>query len=315
MPFAKHETFYIRDGWLYKGLKAVSLNETIFLNEDASQQLGLGKNMVRALRFWMQATGLAYEKSSRRGKTQHLTTLGQIILQYDPYQELDGTLWLLHHHLVCSRNHATAWYWFFNHYAPLNFSKQDFVERLSQWVNAQESSKEEITATGSLVKDFDCLIHTYVPNQRDRSPEDLMESPLASLGLLTAYAEADEDAKKMKLYRLQSPRASNIPPLVFLYVLLQRQEHERTNARQVPLSSALRDAMNVGRTFNIGIQGVEELIGRLQDDHPELAITLTRTGGLDQIDLPDMRASEVLTAFYERHNVAEDVQTWSFPIN
>jgi hypothetical protein len=315
MPFAKHETFYLRDGWLYKGLKAVQEDELIFLSEDAPQRLGLGKNMVRALRFWMQATGVAYERLSKRGKSQFLTPFGEAVLRYDPYQELEGTLWLLHHQLVCSKNHATTWYWFFNHYAPLNFGRQEFVERLGQWVNTQTVEDEALPAEGSLIRDFDCLVHTYVPSQRDRSPEDLMESPLASLGLITSTEHQDEEAKRVRHYRLLSSPAATVAPLVFLYVLMKRQEVERESARQVALTVALREPMNVGRTFNIGIQVFEEIIGHLQDNHPDLSVTLTRTGGLDQINLPSALADEVLSAFYERNNIAEDVRTWSFPIN
>ncbi len=315
MHFAKHETFYVRDGWLYKGLKAIREDEMMFLSDDAPQRLGLGKNMVRALRFWMQATGLAYEKLLKRGKAQFLTPLGEAILNYDPYQELEGTLWLLHHQLICSKDHATAWYWFFNHYIPLNFTRQDFVERLGQWVNTQSDENESLPAEGSLIRDFDCLIHTYVPSQRDRSPEDLMESPLASLGLIASVEQQDEESKRVRHYRLLSSQATTVPPLVFLYILLKRQEDEREGAKQVALTVALREPMNVGRTFNIGIQTFEEIVGYLQDHHPDLAVTLTRTGGLDLINLPDIKSDDALKAFYERHTIAEDVRVWSFPLN
>src|SRR5436190_104551 len=104
MPFAKHESFYIREGWLFKGLRAVMGDPAIFVANDASERLGLGKNMVRALRFWMQATGLT--KENNRTRTQSLTSLGELILRHDQYLELDGTLWLIHHQLTSSQNFA-----------------------------------------------------------------------------------------------------------------------------------------------------------------------------------------------------------------
>ena len=72
MPFARHETFHIREGWLFKGMDAVRHDSTIFLSSDASERLGLGKNMVRALRFWMTATGLAEEYRAGRRTRQRL---------------------------------------------------------------------------------------------------------------------------------------------------------------------------------------------------------------------------------------------------
>src|SRR5712691_5041349 len=99
MYFAKHESFYIRDGWLYKGLRATIDDPMIFVSSDAPERLGLGKNMVRALRYWMQATGLTEEFWENRARAQHLTSLGQVILDNDPYLELEGSLWLIHHQL------------------------------------------------------------------------------------------------------------------------------------------------------------------------------------------------------------------------
>ena len=116
MYFAKHETFHIRDGWLTKGLLTIQEQPRIFLDDEAPEELGLGKNMVRALRFWMQATGLAEEIFEDGQKIQKATKLGELIRDYDPYLETDGSLWLIHYNLVCSKEFATSWYWFFNHY-------------------------------------------------------------------------------------------------------------------------------------------------------------------------------------------------------
>ncbi len=84
MYFAKHETFYIREGWLYKGMAAIKAAETenelptIFLDQDGPERLGMGRNMVRSLRFWMQATGLADEDRADQGRTIHrLTEFGE----------------------------------------------------------------------------------------------------------------------------------------------------------------------------------------------------------------------------------------------
>lgn len=309
MYFAKHETFYIRDGWLYKGLKAVREDRKIFLDDGAPERLGLGKNMVRALRFWMQATGLTTEEFSGSRKAQTLTPIGELVLEHDPYLELEGTLWLLHHHLVCSLNLATTWYWFFNHYVPLIFSYQDFLERLQQWINIQPPDQVKNVAESSLRKDFDCLLHMYLPGQKGKSPEDVMESPFTSLGLLSAFPGHDgETQRTIHTYRFEAGLPQNIPPLIFLYVLLIRQEKERFGANQVGLNTALREPMNVGRTFNIGMLTFEELLMRLENIHPEWKVRLTRTGGLDQLTLPQIHAHKVSRIFYEEQTTTKEVR-------
>jgi len=302
MPFAKHESFYIREGWLFKGLKAVQEFPSIFVSPDAPERLGVGKNMVRALRFWMQATNLT-EEASGRVREQHLTSFGKVVFEYDPYLELEGTLWLIHHQLVCSQDLATAWYWFFNHYVPTNFSRQEFIDRLAQWINSQTKAENmEGIAEGSLRKDFDCLMHTYLPEtpEQGKSPEDQIESPLTALGIISDFRAIDEDQDKVvRRYRLQSGTSANVPPLIFLYVLLSRQEKERLGASQVSLSVALREPMNVGRTFNIGMRVFEELAAQLEDLDATLRIRLSRTAGLDQITLPERKAAEILEMYYE----------------
>jgi len=315
MYFAKHETFHIRDGWLYKGMKAVREDENIFLAEDAPERLGLGKNMVRALRFWMQAVGLVSEEYSGGKKAQFLTPLGELVWENDPYLELDGTLWLLHYQLIHSSELATTWYWFFNHYVPVVFVYQEFSERLRQWINIHSLGQTKSIAESSLRKDFDCLLRTYLPGQRDKSPEDVMESPFTSLGLLSAFAEHDEQTRRpIRAYRFEAGSPQSIPSLVFLYVLLRRQEEERPGAAQVGLNVALREPLNVGRAFNIGMLSLEDLLLHLENTHPDWAVSLTRTGGLDQLTLPDVRSHDVLRVFYEEQTATEEVGPWLQPL-
>ncbi len=137
--FAKHETFYIREGWLRKGLMAIQQNGHIFLEDDAAMdELGIGKNMISSLRFWMQAVYLSKEGYFGNGYKEHeMTELARQILECDPYLEDVGTYWLLHYYLVTNTKEleddnnvkelnnskqrnptesATTWYWFFNEF-------------------------------------------------------------------------------------------------------------------------------------------------------------------------------------------------------
>ena len=317
LTFAKHETFYIRDGWLNKGIQAIVDNQNIFLDDEAPEVLGLGKNMVRSLRFWMQASGIAYEERVESRTAQLLTPFGELIKAYDPYQELDGTLWFLHHNLISNDDLTSTWYWFFNHYVPTRFAHHEFIARLQAWINTQTDEEDKKVAESSLRKDFDCLIKTYLPNQRDASPEDVLESPLTTLGLLSVYTDLDEETgKKIKTYRLEPRSPDNIHPLVMLYVLLKAQHNgERKEARQVGLQVALREPCNVGRTFNIKPTEFEDLLSQLNDTYPECRVQLTRTGGLDQITLPGITADDVMKMYYqEQLDAAEEVQTWSRPL-
>ena len=292
MPFAKHETFHIREGWLFKGMDAVRNDSTIFLSSDASERLGLGKNMVRALRFWMRATGLTEEYRKDRRTRQRLTVpFGQLVWEHDRYLEEEGTLWLIHYHLVRGQDSATAWYWFFNHFSQPVFDQHSFVSALQSWVIGVEG---KLVSENTLKRDFDCLVHTYLPSRRDRSPEDLIECPLAQLGLLT---ESDrEHARRYRLLRLNPIR---VHPLVVLYVMLSWQRHHQPDARQVGLAPVLREPANAGRVFNLSTAGLSTSLTHLGNESPDLAVRLTRTAGLDQLTLPRATPDEVLTRYYE----------------
>ncbi len=73
-------------------------------------RLGVGKNMVRAIRFWIQAMGLAQPEKS--GKL-HPTALGDAILSnsgFDPFLEDLRTLWLLHW-VTCTQTEEPLFAW------------------------------------------------------------------------------------------------------------------------------------------------------------------------------------------------------------
>src|SRR5437867_5418764 len=73
-----HETFPFRYTWLPKAVRCLTRNSDLFADEDqAMVELGVGKNMVRSIRFWSQAAGVV-GSALRKGIT--LTPFGSVIL-------------------------------------------------------------------------------------------------------------------------------------------------------------------------------------------------------------------------------------------
>ena len=67
MKFRAHETFFIRKGWLSKGIKYVEQTEgRVFIDKENNPMdvLGIGSNMVKSLRYWLQAVGITYENAA-----------------------------------------------------------------------------------------------------------------------------------------------------------------------------------------------------------------------------------------------------------
>ena len=51
VSFGRHETFALRFGWITKGFKALGQDSEIFESDNATVMLGVGKNMVHAIRY------------------------------------------------------------------------------------------------------------------------------------------------------------------------------------------------------------------------------------------------------------------------
>lgn len=306
MRFGEHQTFHIREGWLFKGMAAIVEAEaegqlpTIFLDDDAPERMGIGRNMIRALRFWMQATGLAIEKKEQNRSVQYLTAFGKLVWIYDRYLENETTLWLIHYHLACSQDTATTWYWFFNEFAPVTFDEQSFLEALSRWVITSKSDKK--VAQSSLKKDANCLLKTYLKDNQSHTPENLIESPLAQLNLLN---EVEDGLHKR--YRLERLDPTHLDPLVFLYVIANRQAQARPGIHQVRLSQILREPMNAGRVFNLTTAALGELLSELNKQHADWNVQFIRTAGLDQLNLPEVEGLEILNRLYTERVGAPEV--------
>lgn len=54
--FSGHESFYCKSLWLKKGYDFLTEGRS-FLDEDAVVRLGVGKNMVTSIRYWLKAFG------------------------------------------------------------------------------------------------------------------------------------------------------------------------------------------------------------------------------------------------------------------
>ena len=112
-----HESFPCRYTWLPKAVRGLRENPDLFSEEaDAMVALGVGKNMVRSIRFWSLASGMTRVAPKSRGLS--LTKLGSLLLGergLDPFLEDIRTLWLIHWNLATNmENPLLAWDYLLN---------------------------------------------------------------------------------------------------------------------------------------------------------------------------------------------------------
>jgi hypothetical protein len=70
-------------GWLKKGFDQATQDPAIFLQDDATVRLGVGKNMVRSIRYWCSAFKLLEEDCPTEFGQQLLGLTG-----WDPYLKI-----------------------------------------------------------------------------------------------------------------------------------------------------------------------------------------------------------------------------------
>ena len=273
MKFRAHDTFFIRKGWLHKGMKYVLKDPTVFMGDNGNPMdiLGMGANMVKSLRYWLQAVGLTVEPSHGK-KYQELTELGDIIHNKDKYIEEIGTLWVLHYKISTNIEEATSWYYFFNEFNRNEFTRDDFVKQLNAYILLNGSK----VAERSLEDDFNCIINTYVPRIKSNPgkihPESNVDCPFGELSLI------DISNRKERIYRKSTPKLDTINPIIVLAVIIDQAKAET----EIKISSILNDRFNAGKVFNLDIITLTNLLNRI-----ELMgyIKVVRTAGLDYVNI------------------------------
>ena len=274
MKFRAHDTFFIRKGWLSKGMRNVLANNDVFISRENNPMdvLGIGANMVKALRYWLVTVGLTTEPTSGR-RVQTPTPLGRIIYENDPYFEELGTLWLLHYQLVKDPVEATSWYYFFNEFNANEFTRDDFINQINKYLrNSNEGEKPDRT----LEDDYNCIISTYVPRTKSNpekiQPESNIDCPLGDLGLI------DISNKKAKIYKKSLPKKDTLHPLILLAIVIDQAKDEKS----IRISSIQNEFGNAGKVFNLDIISLISLLYKIE----KLGyIKVVRTAGLDIVQI------------------------------
>ena len=164
--FSGHESFYCKSLWLKKGYDAVKggLN---FNTPEAVAVLGVGKNMVSSIRFWMKSFALVDED----GITKFADYIFDDNLGKDPFIEDIGTNWLLHYHLV-KTGFASIY-----HLVFLDFQreKREFDgEQLLSFIKRKCNVPEQKNAynENTVRKDIKVFLQNYVSPSDTKTVED-----------------------------------------------------------------------------------------------------------------------------------------------
>ena len=213
--FSGHESFYCKSLWLKKGYDFVKANNN-FNAEDAVVHLGVGKNMVTAIRYWLRAFGLLEEGNPKE--------IADFIFDNengkDPYIEDLGTLWLLHYYLVKTGQASIYKLFFIDFHREKNneFTREQLQHFLKR-KNA-ETAYTNLYNENTVKRDIGVLLQNYVMPKQDRANEDF-SALLLNLNLIR-----QSDSENKTLY-FNIKGKSELISEIFLYAVIDDKKEEQ----------------------------------------------------------------------------------------
>lgn len=267
----KHSSFYLRDGWATKILTSVNNNEYIFspINElTALDTFGVGKIMIKSLRYWSVASGLTIEKKTSKGIAHTKTDLFNILLEKDKYFFYKSSLILLHRNIAKDINNSTAIYWFFNIYDKKSINKEEFTKGLYSYLveNGCNYSKDMVS------KEWGCITNMYSKSKAfniDKILEDENTSMLSRLELLKQVSSTTYEKTSLNL--------NNVSPYVILYCILKDNEGKT----QISIDSLVEGQNQIGKYLNLDYSDIIMLLQTLEN---EKYLKVTNNHGSRYID-------------------------------
>jgi len=260
MRFGGHETFTVREGWLTKGLRILHDDPQKLVEEFAEDNLGVGRNMVKSIRHWLVATGLAEIQSKTKGRANAFapSPLGEAIYKNDPYMLDLGTWWILHLNLIGNESHAAAWYWFFNEFSLNRFERPVCIETLNRHLRL---CQKRVPSPRTIEREIACLFNSYavtVPRSQN-DPEDASDCPFSELGLLNHF-------KASGYYQINQGEKNISHSILALALVLSNQYAKgKRGFYEIALTLAARQRGGPGRGFQLTAEGLFEMLMRYEE--------------------------------------------------
>lgn len=292
VAFGRHETFGLRYGWLPKGFQAFIENPDIFKDDEATVRLGVGKNMVSSIRYWLQASRMI----ERTNDGLFATRLGVDLLSedgWDPYLEDEATIWLIHWLTATNAELATATYWLFNRFHKPEFTTLEVTSALLDF------AKEKITAKTSettIKNDIALTLRMYVQSKGNtRTPlEEALDSPLSLLNLVSRLPGN-------KMYQSKSEVHERLPLGIFGFAVTEIFNIHESN--MIPIEDLMYSDDGIpalGSVFRLTENALITKLEKLVSYIPGL-FELRETAGIHQLyKLEDVQPKQYLKKHYGR---------------
>lgn len=295
LRFTGHETFVVRTFWPKKGYDFIK-KEGNFSNDDAVVDLGVGKNMVASINYWMKALGL-YDDEQKK-----LTDIADWIFAddgYDPFLEDIGTLWLLHYHLI-KTNYASIYNLIFNELRKERavFNKSQLKAFIKRKYLELEDNSINLNTVDKDISVFTRLYGRVDYQNMSKDFEDEINSLMIELELISSTIEDEikegtNKREKVEWFHLHGENRNTLPPAILLYTILDNFP----DTKNIAVNRLAIETNSPGLVFLLSRDGLYKKIKEIESLYP--GVILSETAGNLVLVLPEgLKKEEILKEYY-----------------
>lgn len=273
--FSGHESFPCRYGWLPKLYETVEGDPEVFASDErAILALGLGRNMVKALKFWGDAFGLLRIEKGIASNTAFARRLLDPDTGLDPYLEDRGSLWRLHWRITAHAG-LGAWVTAFLEIQDNEIARDRLVELMQR---RALTARGPITA-GTAGAHVDMLIRTYDWSRlSERAPgEDASGCPFQELHLMESSA-----ANGTTMVRLPRGRKPDLDEGAFAFALYDYWTGTSPTSQSLSLRGLLLERRSPGQIFRLDESALHERLDAVATA-PGMELREDGAGGIDLV--------------------------------
>lgn len=260
------------------------LDGNSFTDIDAVAKLGVGKNMVAAIRFWLRAFGLT--------KVDEPQPVAKYIFDsengHDPFAEDLNTLWLLHFLLISSEV-ASIYSLLFVDYQreKKEFSRSELQSYIKRKCSIPE--QKNVYNDNTVRKDIGVLLKNYVAPKDLKAIEDF-SSLLIALELIIDTGKQSTNNEPLYTFRISD--SSDIASEIILFALIRLKGNDRTVSFDV--------LQRVSLIFGMSITTLIDVIRSLEYTFPN-TLVFTDNSGIKNVQfLRDIDENETLNHYYNQ---------------
>lgn len=295
LRFTGHETFVVRTFWPKKGYDFIK-KEGNFYNDDAVVELGVGKNMVASINFWMKALGL-YDDG-----TKQVTEFADWIFDddgYDPFLEDIGTIWLLHYFLI-KTEYASIYNLIFNELRKERavFNKNQLKAFIRRKYSELGDNSINLNTVDKDISVFTRLYGKVDYQNMSKDFEDEISSLMIELELISKTIEDEikegtNKREKVEWFHLHGESRNTLPAPILLYTILDNFP----DSRNIAVKRLEIESNCPGLVFLLSRDGLYKKLKELELLYP--GIILSETAGNLILVLPEgLNKEYVLRNYY-----------------